>query len=281
MNLFSDIQNYILFLRQNGYYVSFSDFSDNFHPFTEKFLQHEVHLHSVCSYLKSNPNTIGLCQQNKSKLSKCKIRHCVYSCCYAGVEEYVFPIYNENKRIICVHISGYRDNLKRSVRLKEKTQCLCTPIFEELYQQLSYEKPSQKTVLAFIKPLEYMIKQLYLNCLEDTKTKTPQNAVYLKCLQYINNNFMNDISAGSIAQHLGYSTSYIRAIFKKESGVSLQNKINDIRLENSAFLLKNSSMNVTDIAFNCGFTDSNYFSTIFKKKYGASPLAYRKIENNY
>ncbi len=196
-----------------------------------------------------------------------------------GLRNTYTPYITKKKRIICVHISGYRDNLKRSIRLKKNTQSLCTPIFEELYLQLSCEKPNQKTVLAFIKPLEFMIKQLYLNCLEVTKTNTPQNTVYLKSLQYINDNYMNDISAESIAKQLGYSASYIRAIFKKESGVSLQNKINDTRLENSAFLLKNTSMSVTDIAFHCGFSDSNYFSTIFKKKYGISPLAYRKSEN--
>lgn len=279
MDIFNDIQNYILFLRQKGYNVSFSDFRDNFHPFTEKLLQHEIHLHSVCSYLKSNPNTIGLCQQNKARLSNCKIRHIVYSCCYAGVEEYIYPVIFGGKRIICIHISGYRDSIKRSLRLKEKVSALCAEIFSELYSQLSIEKPNQKTVESFIKPLEYMLIELYNECLKNSKDSSspnPTHEIYLKTLQYINDNYMNEISADSISKALGYSASYIRAVFKKESGNSLQNKINDIRLENSAYLLKNTSMNVTDIAFHCGFSDSNYFSTIFKKRYAASPLAYRK-----
>lgn len=279
MENFINIQNYILFLRQKGYNISFSDFADRFHPFTEKLLQHEIHLHSVCSYLKSNPNTAGMCSHAKKKLSECKINHPVYSCCYAGVEEYIYPVFCEKTRIICIHISGYRNNLKRSDRLKIATEKICTPLFSELYNQLETEKPSIKTVESFIKPLIYMITALYEECKKSNQINTvisPATEIYLTILKYINDNYMNDISAETIANKLGYSTSYIRAIFKKESGVSLQNKINDTRLENAKFLLKNTALSITDISYQCGFSDSNYFSVIFKKKFSVSPLQYKK-----
>lgn len=280
MENFTNIQNYILFLRQKGYNVSFSDFGDYFHPYTEKLLQHEIHLHSVCSYLKSNPKTVGMCSNAKKKLSACKINHPVYSCCYAGVEEYVYPLFNKDgKRIICIHISGYRNNLKLSERKKQKTENLCTPLFSELYNLLQPEKPTIKTVESFIKPLTYMITALYDECKEYTKKKKVSSTateIYLAVLQNINDNYMNDISAETISLDLGYSASYIRAVFKKESGNSLQSKINEIRLQNAAFLLENTALSVTEISFQCGFSDSNYFSVIFKKKYSLSPLQYKK-----
>lgn len=282
-DIFKDIQNYILFLRQKGYNVSFSSFDNRFSKYTEKLLQHEIHLHSVCSYLKSNPQTAGMCICNKAKLSKCKIKKSVYSCCYAGVEEYIFPVYSESDRIICIHISGYRNNLKRSHRLMTKTTLLCSPMFCELYAQLSTEKPNLKTVESFIKPLEYMLLSLYNECLTSAKTEkqiSPTRQIYLKSLQYINDNYMNDISAEVIAEELKYSASYLRAIFKKESGTSLQNKINEVRLENAKYLLLNTHMNITDISFHCGFGDSNYFSVIFKKKFGLSPLIYKNTSRN-
>ena len=87
---------------------------------------------------------------------------------------------------------------------------------------------------------------------------------------------MNDISAETIAGVLGYSASYLRTVFKKLGGTALQNKINDVRLENAKFLLLNTAMTVTDVAFHCGFVDSNYFSVVFKKKFGIPPLMFRK-----
>lgn len=278
-DLFEEIQNYIIFLRKSGYNISFSNFNDYFHPFTEKLLQHEIHLHSVCSYLKSNYKTCGMCYKNKAKLSTCKIKKPVYSCCYAGVEEYIFPVYVEQKRIICIHISGYRNNLKRSKRNMEKISLLCNSLFFEVYEQLSQEKPTFKTVESFIVPLEYMLKALYQKCKELNKSLpavTVADQLYISALKHINDNYMNDISAEDIANQLGYSVSYLRAVFKEKCGVSLQNKINDIRIKNSEFLLLNTTMSITDISFNCGFQDSNYFSVVFKKRNGVSPLLFRK-----
>ena len=279
MDVFESIQNYIIFLRQSGFCVSFSDFRDNFHPFTEKLLAHEIHLHSICSYLKSNPKTVGMCVCEKRKLSACKIKKPTYSCCYAGVEEYIYPIYINDKRIICIHVSGYRNNILRSKRQMKKTRQLCTSIFDELYNQLETVKPSIKTVESFIQPLIFMIEKFYNECQTHQKQNmviSPSKALYIDTLKYINDNFMNDISANTVAKEMGYSESYIRSVFKNESGSSLQNKINDIRLENAKFLLKNTALNVTDISSQCGFYDPNYFSYIFKKKFGLSPLKYKK-----
>ncbi len=48
------------------------------------------------------------------------------------------------------------------------------------------------------------------------------------------------------------------------------------RLEHSADLLRNSSLNVTEIAFESGFEDVSHFSRVFKERFGATPLAFRQ-----
>ncbi|MBQ4527457.1 MAG: helix-turn-helix transcriptional regulator, partial [Clostridia bacterium] len=77
-------------------------------------------------------------------------------------------------------------------------------------------------------------------------------------------------------KELKYSPSYIRYIFKREGNVSVQAKINEIRLNKAKRLLRGGMMSITDIAFAVGFTDSNYFSTVFKKIEKISPSEYRK-----
>ena len=64
-------------------------------------------------------------------------------------------------------------------------------------------------------------------------------------------------------------------IFKKEGQTTIKSYINKVRLDKAKYLLTHSYLNVTDIAFDCGFSDSNYFSTAFKNKYGTSPKKYR------
>ena len=86
---------------------------------------------------------------------------------------------------------------------------------------------------------------------------------------------MHNISCADIAKHLNYSVSYLRYIFQKEGMNSITRTINEIRLENAKKMIINTKMNITDVAFQCGFCDANYFSTIFKNKYGVSPIKYR------
>ncbi|MBO5338903.1 MAG: helix-turn-helix domain-containing protein, partial [Clostridia bacterium] len=46
---------------------------------------------------------------------------------------------------------------------------------------------------------------------------------------------------------------------------------------NAKYLLLNTNLSVTEISFRCGFVDSNYFSTVFKERYGHPPKAYKRL----
>ena len=59
------------------------------------------------------------------------------------------------------------------------------------------------------------------------------------------------------------------------TGKTVTGYINDIRLKKSIELLRTNTLNITEIAIKCGFNDANYFSRIFKRKFGVSPLKYK------
>ena len=114
IQIFNDIENYLAFLNRQGYFVSFSKCEDRFEPYTAELLRYEIHTHSVCSYLKHNRTTIGKCIENKRRLEGTVITRVLYSCCYAGVEEYVIPIKDDETCLLNIHVSGYRCNLEKS-----------------------------------------------------------------------------------------------------------------------------------------------------------------------
>ena len=60
-------------------------------------------------------------------------------------------------------------------------------------------------------------------------------------------------------------------------GCSVVGYITQKRLEQAAFLLTNSSMKITDIAFACGYNSRQHFAHSFEKHYKAGPSAYRKL----
>ena len=82
--------------------------------------------------------------------------------------------------------------------------------------------------------------------------------------------------AATIAK-TGFDKDYFRRCFKKETGKTPVKYLTDIRINNAKQLLADSKpITVGAIAQSCGFADSLYFSTCFKKNVGLSPLAYRK-----
>lgn len=68
-------------------------------------------------------------------------------------------------------------------------------------------------------------------------------------------------------------------LFKEEKGETFINFISDKRLEKSRQLLETTDLSIKEITADVGYNDQNYFSRIFKNKYGLSPKEYRKVKN--
>ena len=87
----------------------------------------------------------------------------------------------------------------------------------------------------------------------------------------------SDFDIGSTISKLGYHPDYFRRCFKKELGKSPLEYLTSLRISKAMELLvQNDFLGVENVAVQCGFSDSFYFSTCFKKHNGLAPLAYRK-----
>ncbi len=102
-----------------------------------------------------------------------------------------------------------------------------------------------------------------------------------KALLYIHTNYCYDIKIVDIAKHVGIDRTYLYKVFLEYSNLSPQQYLINYRLLVSQNLLKSSQLNVTEIAFSCGFKDVSSFNKHFKKNYNATPLQYKKIQLHY
>lgn len=94
--------------------------------------------------------------------------------------------------------------------------------------------------------------------------------------EYIRDHYAEyDISIGKVCQHLHISTGYFSSIFKKELKMTFVSYLLQIRLEAAKELLRSTELKAFEIAERIGFTDPNYFSFCFRKKYGISPKEYK------
>jgi AraC-like DNA-binding protein len=82
-------------------------------------------------------------------------------------------------------------------------------------------------------------------------------------------------SAGELASILDEDLSSLNRKIRQESTLNLSTLLNEIRQNRAFDELKNPSLPISQIAWNCGFADPNYFARWFRKKVGQSPRQWR------
>lgn len=97
-----------------------------------------------------------------------------------------------------------------------------------------------------------------------------------RVIQYVDNNIYDIDNVGTICRDLCYSSSYLSRVFHARTGVTLQNYLNEKKIESAAELIKNSGLSMTEIAEKLHFDSVQSFSRIFKRIAGVSPSHYAK-----
>lgn len=83
------------------------------------------------------------------------------------------------------------------------------------------------------------------------------------------------LSLDAVCAQLGVSTAYFSTMFKRETGQGFVGYLTDLRMEKALELLNTTDEKTYQIAASIGYEDPNYFSYVFKKRFGVSPSKYR------
>ena len=270
------IQDYILYLiKECGLSVSLHPISDETLITHSTLINFNIHDNPYCSYIKSLPNGHDHClsQQKKVFENCCKKGESFCGVCYAGVKEYVYPLYNGINILGFISVSGYAcEQSHQYASFVSKVFDTKLDLVLKEYNKLKTELPDKKRIDVLLLPLCKMLEFAYIKVIKEHR---PDSLVDAIC-RYIQRNYSLDLTTDLICKHFSCSKSYFSHNFKSYTGKSFREYLTDIRLNYAKQLLEHSALNVTQISFSVGFNDSNHFSNIFKQRIGISPLAYRK-----
>ncbi len=98
-----------------------------------------------------------------------------------------------------------------------------------------------------------------------------------KVVTTIDSDLTADLSLNALAGKMNVNASYLSTLFKKETGNTLTDYVNEKRIQHGILLLHSTGLQIQTIASYCGIPDVNYFTKLFKKKVGKTPKEYREI----
>ena len=101
------------------------------------------------------------------------------------------------------------------------------------------------------------------------------SALVRDCLNYIDFHYMEPLSLETLAARFSVNKNYLSSRFHKERGMTVTDYINRIRVNRAANLLRKTSLSIQQVAEQCGFSDGNYFTRIFRKLEEVTPNEYR------
>ena len=128
--------------------------------------------------------------------------------------------------------------------------------------------------------LEQAVMQMFLTLkLSLQDTAGIQGQLTEKAMQYIEENIAADLSLEQLADALHISASHLSRTFKKATGLSLTDYINQLRITKAKELLRGTDIYIYAISEMVGYHDATYFSSMFKKLVGVSPSEYRTPES--
>lgn len=96
-------------------------------------------------------------------------------------------------------------------------------------------------------------------------------------LEYMVNNYKDNISIEEMSRTVNLSSSSLRRLFKQHTGKSPSEFLIELKMVIAAKRVLETDERISDIALQVGIEDPNYFSRVFKKHYGVNPFSYRQL----
>ena len=110
---------------------------------------------------------------------------------------------------------------------------------------------------------------------EDEETKSSR--IYDNILIYVKNHYAeNDLTLKRIAEIFSYTEKYLSRLFKQNMSVNFNEYLNGLRIEEAVRSIEDSADNIKELSQHCGFSDSLYFSKVFKRHTGLPPAEFIK-----
>lgn len=144
-----------------------------------------------------------------------------------------------------------------------------------MYNEFKSRLPYQEVIIeAFLNALFVILLRYFKP--QQEQPRSLEDSPISSIVDYIYENWQT-VSPSSLAQAFGYSAPYISKLITAKSGMSFTDILRQARMRRATWLLKNTSLSITQISAEVGCTDTSHFGRSFRREFHMSPKEYRQL----
>lgn len=230
-----------------------------------------VHHGSFCRFAKLRGRNIR-CSQNKARsiFIASQRNKPVWGCCPFGIWDMAFPLKNQGRLVAVLYLGYFLGQHELSpVEGKTFTGTQPPPITPAKIRAL---RSAGELLIANAT----LILEQWVRAGGDLNEPRSDSFYRGATERFIAANYTEHVSLGNFAAQLQVHPHYLGKMILRSCGENFARLLRRRRIEQARLLLRVTTSRVTAIAYETGFQDSNYFSTIFRREVGCCPLAYRR-----
>lgn len=211
-----------------------------------------------------------------------------------NVREYFYPLEKEQKLVNCIKSGEFekgkqllddiiRSNFMDGTPTAEMTRYFMFDLASTVVKtvkEISAEEPVERLFgCETVAELQEEITQTLSVVCKRIQSKTGNRSYELSrsITEFVNSHYGDvNLNVAMVAEHLGITPSYMSKLFKEQTGETLPDYINKVRLEQAKVLLRDDKLSISDAAVRVGYVNSNALIRSFKKYEGVTPGKYKE-----
>lgn len=271
----------------NDWQIIINDYYDvlrNYESISPYLSQNNWHTNPYCMKVKESKQLFKRCiaLKNAGQRNIKRRGTAGWNFCHCGVAEYTLPIFSGNVHAFTVSVTGF---------LAPKAKRLLTAIANKTQTSLEeIEKIREENLVEITEEINNKL-ECYIsvigNMLEGVLKRnsllkfkkdivSPKQEYVLQAIDFIECHYTEEITPEDVAIQSNISLSHLQHLFLEFTCEGIAATIRRKRIEKACELLISTNRSVREIAISCGFYDTNYFSVVFKRIRGRTPLEFRK-----
>lgn len=226
----------------------------------DQFLHHGA----FCCYHKTHQG-LGECSRNKARSIEIARRGRAFSgCCPCGIWDLALPILWRGELTGVLYLGGFAGRPRPE-------------LYPQGFPRTAVTEARKRELLRLGNFIAEFIR-IELERNRDSWPVRGDDASYLLLAKhFIEQNYYLPISLADFAEQLKMNPTYLGGILKRTGGKTFRQLLNERRIHEAKLRIQlHVEESIQSIAAGCGFPDSNYFCSVFKKLTGCAPTVYRK-----